>query len=142
MNPIVSYAEEPLSLNIRSACSELQADDVALQAGAGDLEIFFRAGKRAQGLFGMFACEACASGINLFRALGDFGEHGDAVCVDFDETAGDMQAMRCATLQVREDASLQLRDERRVAWQDAKLAVRARHVDGINRLRKHAALWC
>src|SRR5882724_11231174 len=88
----------------------------------------------------MFAREAGAGGIDLFGTLGDFGEHRNAVVVDFEETARDVQLKVRAVLIVSEHSGFQFRDERRVAGKQLHLAIAAGHSDSIHGFRKYTPL--
>ena len=95
--------------------SQLQSHQRTLEFSLRLLKIFFGATPRAQLFFSMFAREAGAGGVDLFGPFGDFGEHRNAIVVDFEETARDMQLKVRAVLIVGEHSGFQFRDERRVA---------------------------
>src|SRR5262249_48607007 len=76
-------------------------------------------------LLGLRALALGRGGVDLAGALRRVGEHRDPIVEDLGEARGDRIGARAPAALVGEDAGLQERDERRVSWQDAEVALGA-----------------
>src|SRR5262245_5981319 len=121
-NLLVSLS--PCPLVIPSLSSQLDADHRALELQFGAVEIYVFAPRRQASLCALFRALG-ALDIYFFRLFGHVRQDGDAIRGDFDETAADMHPPVFMALPVREDAGLQLRDQRGVVGQYSQLPAKA-----------------
>src|ERR1700684_612376 len=114
--------------NTALATRNLDTDERALQrdrrAAPVDVGIAL---SRCEALFGALLRLLGALHVDLARTLRHFGEHGDTFAQDFSEAANDRDriGLRAALRAIRQLADAEFRDQRRVAGQNAQLAVRA-----------------
>ena len=72
--------------------------------------------------------------VDLVGLLGDLRQDGDAIRLDFREAERDQEVVFLLALAVPQRAHLERRQQRRVAWQDAEIAVGARNLHLVDLL--------
>src|SRR5438105_11544909 len=108
--------------------ADLNADQRAFQSDEGALVVDVVATSCNPFLGALFGA-ICTIKVNLMRAFGSFGENTHLVRKDFDEAPCHRQPEPALSDSITKFTDFQLREKRRVTWQDAEVSLGARKLE-------------